>query len=163
MFLLLVPSGDTFLQFQNIFLHTRYAWIDIYSQSQSRKNLTCDRIRHALHSVCNDVSRVPWQWKDILHIIIGIKTLCTKYKLMIFQTTLPSEYTYHTNMDAVHDICVDDPSDDSSNWMIYYAHHRIWTVLTIYALMVLQITHLTKWFITHITGIWILSTMYALM
>jgi hypothetical protein len=70
---------------------------------------------------------------------------------MILQIILLSEYTHHTNMDAVHDICFDVSSDDSSNssscitsqdmgaphyacvdvssdnssvQMIYYTHHR---------------------------------------
>jgi hypothetical protein len=46
---------------------------------------------------------------------------------------------------------------------LLHTYYWKWTLPTMYALMLLRITAMTKWFITHATGKWTLSAMYELM
>jgi hypothetical protein len=66
-----------------------------------------------------------------------------------------NSYSYHCNqgvhMFALHCTLVHASSDHPSDWFTAHMH---------YGLMSLQITPVTEWFITHITGIWPLPSMY---
>ena len=68
-------------------------------------------------------------------------------------------YTHHSNMDAPHCVHVDIFSANAVAWKFYYKHHRGTDAPQNY----LQFTAITERFITHMTAMWMLASVYTLM
>ena len=85
------------------------------------------------------------------------------YDVLSVTLLLNFYYTTHNDTDAPQYVHTDVPSEFSVSWMIYYIHHSSMDAHQYVHVDVPSGYIFTECFITNITAIWTLTTMYMLM
>jgi hypothetical protein len=98
-----------------------------------RTPLWMNDLLHTLQEYGRTALCMPWctfrtllSLNDLLHTshVYGHSPLCMRWCLFRQPLWRNDFYIHHRHTDACHYVCIDVPSDDYLEWMIYYTRHR---------------------------------------